>query len=231
MKIEYLGHSAFRITGSKTLIVDPFLNKNPKACLKASDIRKADIVLATHGHGDHLGDSIEICKNTGAIFVAIHELTLYAQENGLTKTEGMNIGGTIEIEGIQITAVRADHSSCINVMDKGGYSGGNPIGFVIRERNKAVYHAGDTGLFKDMKLIGELYKPDVALLPIGSRYTMGPKEAAYAAKYIKSKIVVPMHYNTTHLIRQNPSEFKMLVNELELGTEVRILEPGDYLEI
>lgn len=231
MKIEYLGHSAFRIMGSKTIIVDPYLNKNPRACLKASDIKKADIVLVTHGHGDHLGDSLEICKNTGAVFVAIHELILYAQENGITKTEGMNIGGTIEIEGITITAVRADHSSCINVTDKGGYSGGNPIGFVLRDGNKAVYHAGDTGLFKDMKLIGELYKPDISLLPIGSRYTMGPKEAAYAAKYLKSKIIVPMHYNTTPLIRQNPSELKMFVKEFELDAEVKILEPGDYFEI
>ncbi|NMC75752.1 MAG: metal-dependent hydrolase [Candidatus Methanofastidiosa archaeon] len=231
MRIEYLGHSAFRITGSKIILIDPFLNKNPRASLKASDIKRADIVLVTHGHGDHLGDSLEICKNTGAIFVAIHELTLYAQENGVTKTEGMNMSGTIEIDGIKITAVRADHSSCINVTDKGGYSGGNPLGFVIKDGLKTVYHAGDTGLFKDMKLIGELYKPDVSLLPIGSRYTMGPREAAFAAKYVKSNIIVPMHYNTTPLIRQNPNELKMFVKELELDSEVKILEPGDYFEI
>lgn len=231
MKIEYLGHSAFRLTCSKTIIIDPYLNKNPRACMKASDIRRADMVLVSHGHGDHLGDSLEICKNTGAVFVGIHELTLYAQENGIMKTEGMNISGTIEIDGIKITAVRADHSACINVMDKGGLSGGNPIGFVIRDGSKAVYHSGDTGLFKDMKLIGELYKPDVALLPIGSRYTMGPKEASYAAKYLKSKIIVPMHYNTTPLIRQNPNDLKLFIKELELDTEVKILEPGDYFEI
>lgn len=231
MKIEYLGHSAFRITSSKTIIIDPYLNKNPKASIKANDIKKADIVLVTHGHGDHLGDSLEICKNTGAVFVAIHELTLYAQENGILKTEGMNMGGTIEIDGIKITAVRADHSACINVTDKGGYSGGNSIGFVLRDGSKSVYHSGDTGLFKDMKLIGELYKPDVALLPIGSRYTMGPKEASYAAKYLKSKIVIPMHYNTTPLIRQNPNDLKLFVKELELDTEVKILDPGDYFEI
>lgn len=231
MKIEYLGHAAFRITGSKIIIIDPFLNKNPRASLKASDIKKADIVLVTHGHGDHLGDSLEICRNTGAIFVAIDDLRLYAMENGITKTEGMNMGGTIEIDGIKITAVRADHSACVNITNKGGYSGGNPLGFVVTDGSKAVYHAGDTGLFKDMKLIGELYKPDVSLLPIGSRYTMGPKEAAYAAKYLKSKIIVPMHYNTTPLIRQNPNDLKAYINEFDVDTEVKILEPGDFLEI
>ncbi len=231
MKIEYLGHAAFKITGTKKILIDPFLDSNPKASLKSNDIKSADIILVTHGHGDHLGDSIQICKNTGAIFVSIHELILYAEENGVTNTEGMNIGGTIEIEGIKITAVKAEHSSCINVTDKGGYSGGNSIGFIVKDGNKTIYHAGDTGLFSDMELIGELYKPYVSLLPIGSRYTMGPKEASYAAQYLKSKIVVPMHYNTTPLIRQDPHQLNLFVSELGCGTEVKILEPGEYFEI
>ena len=160
------------------------------------EITSADIILVTHGHGDHVGDSVDIAKKTGAKVIAMPEITQYMSNRGLTDLVGMNKGGTFTSEGIHITMVHALHSSSIREGNQVIY-GGDPAGFVVRfENGFPVYHAGDTDVFMDMKIIGDLYKPQVALLPIGSHYTMGPEGAVYACKLIRPKYVIPMHFST-----------------------------------
>ncbi len=216
MRIKWLGHSAFLIEGSKKIIIDPFITGNPKAPVKAEDI-KADIVLVTHDHGDHLGDAYDITKKNNAVLVSIFEITQDAASKGVEKTEGGNIGGTIEIDGVKIHFTAAAHSS---------EGLGDPVGFIIEMDGKTIYHAGDTGLFSDMALYGEFFNIDVALLPIGDRFTMGPKSAAKAAKMLKAKKVIPMHWGTFPLLPGDPAEFAKLAE-----CEVVILQPGESVEI
>lgn len=193
---------------------------------KAEEI-ECDVVCVTHGHGDHLGDAISIAKHNKVPILAIHEIARYAEMNG-AEAIGMNIGGTVEHGEIKFTMVQAWHSSGID--ESGfGFSGGDPAGFIIKAE-RTVYHAGDTCLFSDMKLIGELYKPEIAMLPIGDRFTMNPEHAARAAKWIKPEIVIPMHYNTFPPVEQNPVEFKSLVESL-CDCEVIICEPGKAIEV
>lgn len=220
-RIKWLGHAGFEIElDGKIVLVDPWLNGNPKAACKPSDIAKADIVCVTHDHGDHLGDSFEICKNTGAVFLGTYELASLAQQNGVKEAVGFNVGGTVNVRGISITMVQAFHTS----------GKGAPTGFVIRGEGKSVYHAGDTGIFGDMKLIGEIYKPDVALLPIGDYYTMGALQASEAVKLIRPKIVVPMHYMTFPVLSQSADEFINLVKEKTPEVRVVVLSPGESFE-
>jgi len=221
-RIRWLGHSGFEIElANKTLLIDPWLTGNPLAAVTASDIKKADIVCVTHDHGDHLGDSVEICKRTGATFVAIYELSVYAEEQGVKNVVGINIGGTVKVKGIRITMVQAFHSS----------TRGAPTGFVIKAEEKTLYHAGDTGLFGDMNLIGEIHRPDVVLIPIGDYYTMGPREAAEAVKLIKPAVVVPMHYQTFPVLESSAENFTKLVKEKVPKVKVVELKPGDTYQV
>lgn len=209
--VKWLGHAAWLIKFEKTtVIVDPFLTGNPKAAMKAEDV-KADYVLVTHTHSDHLGDAFDIAKRNNAKFVSKFELGLEAYDKGVPEENvvGMNIGNLVDLGAIKVGMVPAVHS-------------GNENGFVIVADGKSIYHAGDTGLFGDMKLIGEMYHPDVAMLPIGGFFTMGPKEAAKAAEFLGSKKIFPMHYNTFPPIQQDPQELKSLVK----SAEVVIMEPG-----
>jgi len=201
------------IEGRDRIIVDPFIEGNPLCKEKVSDI-KVDIVAVTHSHDDHLGNAIEIAKNNKAKIVAIHEIACYAESKGAS-AEGINIGGGIKIKNTQIYMVPAFHSS--------GQT--SPAGLII-DTEKPVYHAGDTCLFSDMKLIGEIYKPYLALLPIGGRYTMDARQAAMAAELINPKIAIPMHYNTFDLIKCDPEEFKKLAK-----VEVIIMKPNEEIEI
>ncbi|HDI12205.1 MAG TPA: metal-dependent hydrolase [Candidatus Bathyarchaeota archaeon] len=220
-KIRWLGHAGFEIVlDGKIILIDPWLSGNPKAACKPSEITKADMVCVTHDHGDHMGDSIEICKRTGAVFLGTYELASMAQEKGVKEVMGFNIGGTVNVKGIDITMVQAFHT-CSN---------GSPTGFIIRGEGKTVYHAGDTGLFGDMKLIGELYKPDVALLPIGDYYTMGALQASEAIRLIRPKIAVPMHYMTFPVLAQSADEFINLVKEKTPEVKVMVLKPGESFE-
>lgn len=217
-KIRWLGHACFEIElMNRILLVDPWLDGNPKAPIKSSDIEKADIICVTHDHSDHLGDAVEICKRTGATFVGIAELGGYAREQGLKEAIGMNIGGTIEVKGISISMVQAFHSC----------SRGAPTGFVIKGEGKAIYHAGDTGLFGDMRTIGKIHHPNIALIPIGDYYTMGPKDAAEAVKLVKPVTVIPMHYQTFPVLVPSADEFVKLVREKTPRVEVVELEPGE----
>jgi L-ascorbate metabolism protein UlaG (beta-lactamase superfamily) len=200
-----------------TVLVDPFLDENPASPVKASEIARADVVFVTHDHGDHLGDAFSICKRTDATFVATVELTDYAEENGLKKIAGLNIGGSVEIKGVKVSVVQAFHTA----------SRGAPTGVIIEGEGKTVYDAGDTGLFGDMRLLGELYKPDLALIPIGGYYTMGAREASEAVKLLNPKAVIPMHYKTFPVLAQSADEFVKYVREKTPKVKVVVLKPGE----
>lgn len=223
MKITWYGHSAVMVDDGIKILIDPFIEGNPLSPLRASELHP-DIILVTHGHGDHLGNAIEIAKENNISIVTIYELAEYLSSKGVNAI-GMNFSGSFEFKGKTITMVYALHSAGIS-MDSFDHSGGLPCGFVIRG-TKTVYHAGDTGIFSDMKLIGELYQPEISLLPIGGFFTMGIREAAMAAKMLGSKIVIPIHYNTFDVIRQDP---EMLKKELKGVSEVVILKPGQTVE-
>jgi len=213
VEITWLGHSAIEIRGSRTVFIDPFLTGNPAASLTPEEITEADVVIVTHYHSDHVGDAFSICKNTGATLVCIHELAVEAEAEGIT-AEGMNIGGTIEANGVKVHMVQAWHSA----------EKGDPAGVVIELDGKNLYHAGDTGLTYDMKLIGEFFHPDLSFLPIGDRYTMGIPSATKAVEYIQTKKVIPIHYGTFPIVEADPEEFKTRVGDM---AEVIILRPGE----
>ncbi|GAB6134571.1 metal-dependent hydrolase [Thermococcus prieurii] len=223
VKVKFLGHAAFLIEGSKKILIDPFLSDNPQAAVKPEEV-EADLILVTHAHGDHVGDAVEIAKRTGAKIVAMFDVANYiAQKAEGVEVIGMNYGPT-EVDGVGIVQVPAWHSS-----SDGVHSIGNPCGYIVKLDGKTIYHAGDTFVFLDMGLFGELYGPiDVALLPIGGHFTMGPREAAKAVELLKPKKVVPMHYNTWPPISADPEEFKRLVGD---KAEVVILKPGEELEL
>lgn len=213
IEITWLGHSAVKIQGSRTIYIDPFLTGNPAAATSPDKIKAADIVIVTHHHGDHLGDAFVIAKQTDATLVAIHEIAVEAQSEGIP-SEGMNIGGTVEVKGVKIHMVQALHSA----------EKGNATGVVVEIDGKRVYHAGDTGLTYDMKIIGEFFHPDLSLVPIGDRYTMGIPSAVKAVEFIQTKKVIPIHYGTFPIVSADPQEFKKRVGSL---SEVIILKPGE----
>ncbi|HOB59545.1 MAG TPA: metal-dependent hydrolase [Methanoregulaceae archaeon] len=217
MELTYYGHSCILLKGARTVLVDPFF---PEGMTPPP----ADIVAVTHGHADHMGVAVDLKLPT----VAINEVAKYLKSKGIP-AEGMNIGGTITVEGVAFHMVQAVHSSWIEEAGI-GCNGGGAAGFVIGMEGKRVYHAGDTALFSDMKLIGELCHPDVALLPIGGRFTMGPEEAMIAAQYIGAPLVIPIHYDTWPVIRQDPGLFRAA---LQRTTDilVNILAPGESLTI
>lgn len=227
-KLTWLGHSAFLLEGKDRVLLDPFLTGNPVAKTRASDVR-ANVVLVTHGHGDHVGDTVDIAKNNKATVASIYELAVRFEAKG-AKTEPLNIGGGVRISDTHVKMVNALHSSDV-FEGENLQAGGNPAGFVISS-GVTVYHAGDTGYFGDMKWIGEFHKPKIAILPIGDRYTMGVKEAAYAASVIAPEIVIPMHYNTFKLIEQNSEEFTSEVKKQSNGkVKARIMKVGETIEI
>ena len=219
--VKWLGHAAFEILlDGKIIIVDPWLSTNPKAPCKPEDIKKADIVLVTHDHGDHLGDAVEIAKRTGACFAGVFELANFMKEKGVEKSIGMNIGGDTLINGIKIILVPAFHSA----------ERGREVGYIIKGKEASIYHAGDTGLFYDIKLYAELYSIDIALVPIGGLFTMDPYQAAKFVSLIKPKVAIPMHYGTFPPINRSPNDFAKAVKELGLETRVIILKPGEKYE-
>ena len=213
IEITFLGHSAVRIAGSRLVFIDPYLTGNPAAAIAADEIKAADIVAVTHDHGDHLGDAFSIAKRTGAEIVAINELANDATARGL-KGVGFNIGGTVEVRGVKFHMVAALHSA----------GKGSPAGLVLEMDGRRIYHAGDTGLTMDMKLIGEFFAPDLAFLPIGDWFTMGPASAAKAVEFIRAKKVVPIHYGTFPILSGDPEVFKAKVGS---AAEVIILKPGE----
>ncbi len=229
IKVKYYGHSAFRLVSPKEkyIFVDPWLS-NPKSPGKEYD--KVDLILITHGHVDHLGDTVEVAKKTDALVLGIYEISVYLNSKGVQKVQSMNKGGSLDFDGIKITMTDATHSSGI---DEGGriLPGGEPAGFIITfENGFKVYHMGDTGLFGSLQFIGELYKPDLVLIPIGSLFTMGPEEAAYAINILKPKYAIPMHWGTFPPLSGKPENFLEKVMEYRVKTEVIVLNPGEEME-
>jgi L-ascorbate metabolism protein UlaG (beta-lactamase superfamily) len=209
LNVTWLGHSAFLLQapGGKSVLIDPWLD-NPVAPAGAKDRTPANVILVTHGHSDHIGNTIQIAQRTQAQVISIHEISLYLHKHGIDTAQGMNKGGTVLIYDLKVTMVDAKHSSGLD----GGESvipGGEAAGYVIEFGNGyRVYHAGDTSVFGDMKLIADLYKPSLVILPIGGLFTMDPREAAYACKLLKPKSIVGMHYGTFPALNGTPSELR-----------------------
>ncbi|WP_438434501.1 metal-dependent hydrolase [Gorillibacterium sp. sgz500922] len=228
MEIRFHGHACIQITGGgRSLIVDPYLTGNPLAVARAEEI-EADYVLLTHGHADHVGDAAAISLRCEAPIVATPELARYLGKSG-APTVGMNLGGRYRTPFAHIKMVQAFHSSSVTGPDGLPIYMGIPAGFLIEMEGRTILHCGDTSLFGDMKLIGEQHNIDVAFLPIGDHYTMGPEDAAIAAEWLKAKIVVPIHYNTFPPIRQNPEDFLALLAERDIRGKV--LAPGEALDL
>lgn len=225
LAITWLGHSAFRLRtpGGKELLFDPFYQDNPSFPESARP-KTADLILISHGHFDHIADAVAMAKETGATVVGIWEITSWVGTKGIKNIEPMNKGGTVTVKGLRITMTDARHSSSF---DEGGVVYlGEAAGFIVKlENGQTIYFAGDTALFGDMKLIGELYKPDIAFLPIGDRFTMGPDTAAIAAQWLGVKQVVPMHYGTFPLLSGTPAQLEQHLNGT--GIDVLILKPGE----
>ena len=232
MKIKYYGHAAFKIVTNDGLqiLIDPFISGNPQCQVPIEEI-STDIILVTHGHQDHLGDTLEIAHKTGAQTIATAEIATFVEKQGF-EAVSMNKGGTVVIGDVSITMTDAKHSSSIETAEGPEYAG-EPGGFIIKlEDGKKIFHAGDTSLFGDMKtIIGDLYKPDISLLPIGDKFTMGPEEASIAAGWLQSRIIIPMHYNTFPGIEQDPEFLAKITEEENIGTKVVILNSeGEYIE-
>jgi L-ascorbate metabolism protein UlaG (beta-lactamase superfamily) len=228
IKLTWLGHATFRVETpeGKIIIIDPWVMGNPTCPEEDKKIRKVDVLLCTHGHFDHIGDAVEIAKKHNPKVVGIPELCGWLEKKGVKQTAAMNKGGTQSLEGIKVTMVHADHSCGIKDGDELVY-GGEACGYVVEFSNGVkIYHAGDTNVFGDMKIIHDLYAPDVALIPIGDHYTMGVREAAYACNLLQAKTVIPMHFGTFPPLIGRPSDLKKLVP----NTEILEMKPGQTLD-
>ncbi|MDQ0170205.1 metal-dependent hydrolase [Paenibacillus tundrae] len=225
LQITYHGHSSVQLgTGEKSLIIDPFLRGNELAVTKPENI-KTDVVLLTHAHMDHILDAEPIAKANNAKVVAIVELATYMSWKGLD-TLGMNMGGTVDLDFAQAKMIQAFHTSGIVLEEEQRIMyAGLPAGYIINIGGKTILHAGDTSLFGDMKMIGDRHKIDVAFLPIGGHFTMGPEDALQAAEWFNAKLTIPVHYDTFPVIRQDAEKF---VQQLaSVGLEGRVMAPGD----
>lgn len=236
-RFTWYGHSCIQLesTAGTTVLIDPWFG-NPTSPRAADDVGRCDVMLVTHGHHDHLGsppgavadaDAITIARRTHPTWPAIHELSLWldALDTG-AQVIGMNKGGTVEAAGLRISMVTADHSAGDVVADQGlPLHLGEPVGFVIEtEDGKRIYHAGDTALFGDLRLIGELHRPDLAFLPIGGHFTMDPRAAARAVELLGVSTVVPIHYGTFPVLAGTPDQLRGALEQLDLG-DVRVIAP------
>jgi L-ascorbate metabolism protein UlaG (beta-lactamase superfamily) len=226
LSITWYGHATFVLTtpGGKRIVFDPWLTGNPKTPAGAK-IDKADVICVSHGHSDHSGDVVAVARATNAPVVAVYELANWFQGKGLKEVIGMGIGGTVVVKGLRISMTSAVHTSSIEEDGKVHYVG-LATGFVVRmEDGRAIYFAGDTSLFGDMRLIRELHAPEIAFLPIGDHYTMDPVAAAQACEMLGVRQVVPMHYGTFPVLTGTPDALKKLVEPM--GVDVLVLKPGE----
>jgi L-ascorbate metabolism protein UlaG (beta-lactamase superfamily) len=224
IKLTWLGHATFRVEtpGGKTIYIDPWVMGNPMCPEADKNVRKADVMLCTHGHFDHIGDAVEIAKKHNPVVAGIFELCGWLEKKGAKQTAPMNKGGSQTLGDIRVTMVHADHSCGIQDGDQIVY-GGEACGYVIEfENGVKIYHAGDTNVFGDMAIIRDLYAPEIVMLPIGDRFTMSPREAAYACNLLKPKWVIPMHFGTFPLLTGTPGQLQKLAK----GVEVVEMTPG-----
>jgi len=228
----WLGHSTFTIETpeGKKLLIDPWVKNNPACPEEQKKLGKVDLVLCTHGHFDHIGDAVEICKEQNPVVVGIFELCVWLNKKGAQQISPMNKGGTQTVENVRITMIHADHSCGIKEDDGSIIYGGEACGFVLEFSNgQKLYHAGDTALFGDMALVRELYAPEIVMLPIGDHFTMGPREAEYACRLLKPKVLVPMHFGTFPVLTGKPGALKKVA--AELGCELMEFKPGERKEL
>ena len=242
-KITYLGHASFRFESQKGTVIyfDPWLDANPTATLKVAQVRKADIVIASHGHNDHVADAFELCRRTKAKFVGNYELCLVAQEHGLklgSRALPMNPGGTVKVKDVSITMTQAIHSQSLSPnLSKGAppedqyfRPDGTVGGFVLAfDNGVTIYDAADTCLFSDMQLIGQMYGPQVAILPVGGKFTMGVREAARAASLVRPDVVIPCHYGDKVGQPADIGALRQGVEFLAAGTRVAPMKVGQTL--
>ncbi len=228
MKVSYHGHSVVKIeTNEKVILIDPFITGNELTDLKAEE-ENPDVILLTHGHNDHVGDTVEIAKRSGALVVAVAELATYMGFRGVENVHPMSIGGAYEFDFGRVKFTQAFHgSSFTEEENKRIVYTGMPGGILFTAEGKTIYHLGDTALFSDMKLIGEYNDIDLAFVPIGDNFTMGPEDAKIAVEWIGATTSVPIHYNTFPPIKQNP---KVFIDSLSDG-KGKLLEAGQVIEL
>jgi len=227
--LTWLGHAAFRVdtAAGKRIYIDPFLNGNPKCPESERTPERVDVIAVTHGHGDHVGDTVELAKQHGSTVVALVELGDWLGKQGVdeSKVQAPNKGGTVDVDGVKFTLTNAFHSGAA---PDGTYAG-EPSGIVLETENGTTfYFAGDTCVFGDMQMIGRIYEPDVAILPIGGHYTMGPREAAVAVELIGAKRCVPCHFGTFPVLAGTPDELERLAPS---GVTIERLEPGGAVTV
>ncbi|HMF15558.1 MAG TPA: metal-dependent hydrolase [Gemmataceae bacterium] len=225
-RIRWLGHACILLeTNGLNVLIDPFLTGNPAAAVKAEDV-SADFILISHGHGDHVGDAIDIARRTGATIISNYEISEWLKGMGVAKVHGQQHGGGHAFPFGRVKLTLAFHGSML----PDGSNGGNPCGFLLYLKDGTkIYHAADTGLFGDMRLIGE-EGLDLAILPIGDNYTMGPDDAVRAVKMLEPKKVVPIHYNTWDIIAQDAGAWANRIRK-ETKAQPVILKPGDWMEV
>jgi len=226
--LTWLGHAAFRVEspGGKRIYLDPFLNGNPKCPENELQPERVDVIAITHAHGDHVGDTVDLAKQHSPTVVAPVELSMWLNKQGVDENTlpAPNKGGTVDVDGVKFTLTNAFHSSAT---PDGGY-GGEATGIVVElEDGTKVYFAGDTCVFGDMQLIGRIYQPDVAVLPIGGHYTMDPKEAAVALELLGTKRCVPCHCGTFPVLKGTPQELQQLAPDVDVAE----IEPGDSIDL
>ncbi len=230
MRLTWLGHSACHLdVAGKSVLIDPFFTGNPKYPSGFEDrLERVDFIVVTHGHSDHLGDTARLAKKYDAVVVAMFEICSYLGAQGAAKAEPMNIGGTIERDGLSFTMVNAQHSSAL-IEDNGRpLTMGDPAGFVIKSAEPTVYHAGDTEIFSDLALIQRLHQPKIGMIPIGDRFTMGPSSAALACnEFLDLETILPIHWGTFGLLTGDAATFQSLVKR----GRVLMVEPGAAVEL
>ena len=230
IKITYFGHATFSLTtpSGQVALIDPFVMHNPLCPEKLKKFSRLDVIFLSHAHGDHFGDLVELAKLHGSKVFANFETAMWLHGKGIDKAHPMGKGGSQKFGDFEVTLTHAFHS---NSIEDGGniIYAGEPAGLIIRMAGGfTIYHAGDTCVFGDMKLIGEIYKPGVAMLPIGDNFTMGPREAAYAVRLLGIKEVIPMHYGTFPPLVGTPEEFKAQTKDIT-GLNIHVMKPGDTI--